>query len=323
MLMDSAPSSSPPLVAIVTPVYNGEKYLAETMECVQALTYPNLIHVILDNASTDATPEIIKTYSYGRVPLLTARNAATIPMVANFNAAVQMIPREATYFRLLCADDLMSPEAISKKVELAERDSDVGIVGCRCRAPRVKGLELPQDTEIFDGTDIVRRFLMLEYSVLHGTEFLIRCSHTGRTFYDESFDGAADTEANIRVSLSGKFGFVHEELATFRWHKLGHFWQFSQANLNMPEWLIILDRYGPAVLNPDIYRRSRSAFRRHYLRRLLIMRYRDHDEATFRKHMAIFRKNNELPDLFDYIDALVEWAYLALTRRRHLVGIAR
>lgn len=38
--MDSAPSSIPPLVAIVTPVFNGEKYLAEAMQCVQALTYP-------------------------------------------------------------------------------------------------------------------------------------------------------------------------------------------------------------------------------------------------------------------------------------------
>lgn len=321
--MDSAPSSSPPLVAIVTPVYNGEKYLTETMECVQALAYPNLVHVILDNASTDATPEIIKTYSKGRVPLLTARNSATIPMVANFNAAVRMIPREAAYFRLLCADDLMAPNAISKKVELAERDAEIGIVGCQCRVTGLKGLELPQGIEIFDGADIVQRFLMLEHSVLHGTEFLIRCSHNDRSFYDEAFEGAADTEANIRVALSGKFGFVHEELATFRWHKLGHFWQFSQANLNMAEWLIILDRYGPAVLSTAHYRRSRSAFRRHYLRRLLMIRYRDHDEATFSKHMAIFRKNNELPGLFDYIDALTEWAYLALTRRRHLVGIAR
>jgi glycosyltransferase involved in cell wall biosynthesis len=290
---------------------------------VQALTYPNLIHVILDNASTDATPEIIKAYSNGHVPLLTARNAKTIPKEANFNAAVQMIPREAAYFRLLCADDLMAPESISKKVELAERDPEIGIVGCLCRVTGLKGQELPQHIEIFDGRDIVRRFLMLEHSVLHRTEFLIRCLHNDQPFYDETFDGASDTDANIRVALSGKFGFIHEELATFRWHELGHFWQFSQANLNLAEWLIILDRYGPAVLTIDNYRRARAAFRRHYLRRLLMIRYRDRDEATFDKHMAIYRKNNELPGLFDYIDALAEWAYLALTRRRHLVGVAR
>lgn len=322
--MDSSSSTSLPLVAIVTPVYDGEEYLAETMECVQALTYPNLIHVVLDNASTDATPKIIRNYENGRVPLLTSRNATTIPMVANFNAAVRMIPQEASYFRLLCADDLMAPDAISKKVELAERHPDVSIVGCQCRGQLLSGQELPKDIEVFDGQEIVRRVLTREYLVLHGSEFLIRRSQEGGgAFYDETFQGATDTEANIRVTLSGKLGFVHEELATFRVHGNSHSWQFARANLNMAEWLVILDRYGPAILGSDDYRRSRSAFRRHYLRRLLITRYRNRDKATFSKHMAIFRENNEVPGPFDYIDALAEWAYLALTGRRHLVGISR
>ena len=39
-----------PLVAIATPVYNGAEYLADTMACVQAQTYPNLVHCVLDNA---------------------------------------------------------------------------------------------------------------------------------------------------------------------------------------------------------------------------------------------------------------------------------
>ena len=60
-----------PLVAILTPVYNWASFLAETMACVQAQTYPNLVHIVLDNASTDATPEIINRYSGGRVPILT------------------------------------------------------------------------------------------------------------------------------------------------------------------------------------------------------------------------------------------------------------
>jgi glycosyltransferase involved in cell wall biosynthesis len=67
------------LAAICTPVYNGQKYLAETLECVQAQTYPNLVHVILDNASKDSTPEIIERFKGGRVPLLVSRNPETVP----------------------------------------------------------------------------------------------------------------------------------------------------------------------------------------------------------------------------------------------------
>ncbi len=43
-----------PLVAVVTPVYNGEKYLAETMECVQAQDYPELVHIVRITLRRDA-----------------------------------------------------------------------------------------------------------------------------------------------------------------------------------------------------------------------------------------------------------------------------
>ena len=80
-----------PLIAIVAPVYNGAIYLAETMENVQLLDYPNLVHVVLDNASTDATPEIIQRYIDRRVPILSARNDVTLPMEANWSKAVGQV----------------------------------------------------------------------------------------------------------------------------------------------------------------------------------------------------------------------------------------
>ncbi len=52
--------ASQPPVAVVTPVLNGEEFLAETMDSVQAQTYPNLVHIVLDNASTDATAQIVE-----------------------------------------------------------------------------------------------------------------------------------------------------------------------------------------------------------------------------------------------------------------------
>jgi glycosyltransferase involved in cell wall biosynthesis len=140
--MDSFPDRNPslcpvdrdtsivPLVAIVTPVYNGASYLAETMACVQAQSYPNLIHIVLDNASTDATPEIINRYSGGRVPVVTRRNRETIPLRDNWETAVRMTPREADYFLVLCADDLISEDAIEKLVGVAESDPAIGVTGC-------------------------------------------------------------------------------------------------------------------------------------------------------------------------------------------------
>ena len=139
-----------PFVVIVTPVYNGATYLAETMENVQLLDYPNLLHVVLDNASTDAIPEIIQRYIDRRVPILAARNGATLPLEANWSRAVSLIPKEAKYFWLLCADDTLALHAIRRTVDVSESGPCVVLVRTLLRdGPFVVGEELPRGQTVF------------------------------------------------------------------------------------------------------------------------------------------------------------------------------
>lgn len=314
--MDNLQSCAP-LVAIVTPVYNGEKYLADTMACVQALEYPRLVHVVLDNASTDATASIISRYSNGRVPLLVGRNENTIPIIANFNAALRLIPKEAKYFSVLCADDTMAPNAIMRKIEVAERDPDIGIVGCQCRATDLRGSTLPKDQEIFDGKDVARGMLLSKNDVLQGTEVLVRRTKLDNrvAFYDTAFFGASDTDANFRTCLEGKYGFVHEELATCRQHASNTHRIISQSCLNLADWHLIIDRYGPQVLNEREFQACRKAFLRYYLRRLLVMRWRNGDKAGFAQHLDRLRTREAGVEWFDFADALADWLLLAVTGR--------
>ena len=51
-----------PLVSVLTPVFNGEPYLVQAIESVLAQTYTNWEYVLVDNASTDRTAEIIQRY---------------------------------------------------------------------------------------------------------------------------------------------------------------------------------------------------------------------------------------------------------------------
>ena len=85
--------------------------------------------IFIDNASTDETPAIIKRYEHARTPVVAHRNERTLPMVANWNAAVSLVPIEAKYFRVLSADDLIAPDFIARTVAVAERHASIVAVG--------------------------------------------------------------------------------------------------------------------------------------------------------------------------------------------------
>ena len=51
-----------PLVSIITPAYNAEKFIAETLKSIEGQDYQNLEHIVLDDGSTDNTSSILKQY---------------------------------------------------------------------------------------------------------------------------------------------------------------------------------------------------------------------------------------------------------------------
>ncbi len=315
-------NTSLPLVAVVTPVFNGAEFLAETMETVQAQTYSNLVHVLLDNASADATPQIIDSFRNRRVPLITKRHQATVPMARNWNDAVGMVPAAARYFRLLCADDLLRPDAIARYVEVADRDPDIGLVGSLWRATGLCGEELPAGHEVFEGRDVLQTFLRREHSALAGTHALVRrsASESARPFYDEVVP-SFDTEANLRICQYAKYGFVREELGTWRMHANSTTNRFAKHSfLHEMCWMTLLDRYGPDALGYRQYLAHRKAYRRHLLRRILKSYLAGRDIATFGTCMRRLREAGDEPGAIDFADALANWAYLAGTLRRHTVG---
>lgn len=247
----AAPMSSPgspafkaPLVAVVTPVYNGAKYLAATMACVQRQTYPNLIHVVLDNASTDETPAIIRSFEGGRAPLLTARNANALPQLPNWNAALRMTPREAAYVQWLCADDLIRRDAIEKFVAKAETDPAITCVsGWDVVHDRVLPTSLRDGEDLEEGLSFIQRVCRQEDAHFAWQAFFIRW--TPEWAHGDFFTPGMpsfDCEAVLRVIAEGKVAFVKEPLIYTRHHDdtfgkllarqrngMQHFWLLEAA----------------------------------------------------------------------------------------------
>jgi glycosyltransferase involved in cell wall biosynthesis len=128
----TSPSSSQlPLVAVVTPAFNGAEYLAACLESVRAQTYQNWIHLVVDNASTDATRQIAESFAARDARVTVLSFHTFLPMLENFNRALGAVRSEARYLKLLLADDTLHPACLSTMVAAAERERDAALVVSR------------------------------------------------------------------------------------------------------------------------------------------------------------------------------------------------
>jgi glycosyltransferase involved in cell wall biosynthesis len=212
---------SQPLVSVLTPVYNGEKYLSECIESVLEQTYPNWEYVIVNNRSTDRTFEIAQTYASKDRRIRIHNNKEFVDFAANENIAFQQIASESKYCKMVHADDWLFPECINKMVELAEIHPTVAIVGAYgLRNERVSWDGLPYPSTVVPGKQICRNTLLGgPYVFGSPSSVLIRSDQVRKRpkFYNEE-NRHCDIEACFDVLKESDFGFVHQVLTFTREH---------------------------------------------------------------------------------------------------------
>ncbi len=93
-------------IITVIPVYNGEKFIRQTLESIAGQTLRPDRVIVLDNCSTDGTEKIVKGFQ--AIQCEWFRNASNLGLFGNCNRALEFAP-ETNYLHLCCADDLVEP----------------------------------------------------------------------------------------------------------------------------------------------------------------------------------------------------------------------
>ena len=182
-------SASQPLVSVVTPVYNGDKHLAECIESVLSQTYQNWEYVIVNNCSTDQTSTIGRKYAEKDERIRIHNNKEFLDLIPNWNHALKQISSTSKYCKIVHADDWLFPECISHMVNVAEENPSVGMVGAYVlKGNRIKGDGLPYPSTIVPG-DVICRATLLKEVYLFGspTSTMIRSDiiRQREQFYNE------------------------------------------------------------------------------------------------------------------------------------------
>jgi glycosyltransferase involved in cell wall biosynthesis len=125
------------LVSVIIPVYNGEKYLAETLESVINQTYTNLEIIVVDDGSNDDTASIIKAHK--DIIYIYQNNQGT---GSAFNTGIDQA--KGKYLSFLGADDLWEKNKTQLQIRAFENNPDYDII-----AGHVKQFLSPELPETF------------------------------------------------------------------------------------------------------------------------------------------------------------------------------
>jgi len=201
------------------PVFNGEGYLAETLDSLLSQTYGDFRLIIGDNCSTDGTAEIARAYAAADPRVEYVRHPRNIGAAANYNDLFRRAGTE--YFRWHAADDLSLPEYTARCVEALDADPGVALAYC-------KTIDIDQNGKVLgpyeDNVDVRQTSAHDRFEqVLHRLERcnalygLMRSSIAGRTRLMAGFTGA-DYVFMAELALYGKFVELPERLFRRRYH---------------------------------------------------------------------------------------------------------
>jgi len=114
-----------PKVTVLMPVFNDEKYLKQSIASILNQTFRDFEFLIIEDASTDKSAELIKTFKDRRIKVLI--NKKNLGISSSLNKGLKIAKGE--YIARMDADDISLPRRLEKQVKFMDRNPDVGICG--------------------------------------------------------------------------------------------------------------------------------------------------------------------------------------------------
>ena len=235
LVKDASPDSLPSRLSVCLPTYNGEVYLREAIQSVLQQTYSAFEVVVVDDASTDRTMQILREFTDPRVRIYQNPRRKGIP--GNWNVAAGLARGE--YVCIFHQDDVMLADNLARKMAFFESDPHLSLVHSLATpiiesdAPSCPGDWIEKaDTDFVEEGEEYFRKLLLQGNCICAPTVLVRRSQL-RTVggFNEALGYTCDYEMWMKLCLEGRVGFIHDALVGYRWHadNASHCYQDEQG----------------------------------------------------------------------------------------------
>jgi glycosyltransferase involved in cell wall biosynthesis len=207
-------------VTVCIPTWNGDRYVAETIQSVLAQTYTEFECLLVDDGSTDRTLDIVDSFKDSRIRRHI--NPKQLGIANNYNRCLELA--RGDFICVFQQDDVMRPDNLARKLAFLRADPDVSFVHSSSQMLS-SASELGEivdryaaTDQTFDGNKIFRELLLTENHICNPTVVARRQFMLEVGGYDSQADYTCDYEIWMKMSVDHKVGFLADPLVKYRWH---------------------------------------------------------------------------------------------------------
>jgi glycosyltransferase involved in cell wall biosynthesis len=214
--MQASKAESSPLVTILMPVCDGERFLQEAIDSILVQTFTGFEFLILDDASADSSRSIVLGYDDPRIRLLT--NDRNLGVTRTLNRGIQQA--RGRYMARMDADDVSMPERLERQVAHLDANPNCAVVTTFARI--IDTDSVPQGEICLDLSPVeLDRQLQLQNRLIHGA-VMMRADVVRRLgAYDEAMKRSQDYDLWLRISDEHAIHTLPEFLYSWRQHGQG------------------------------------------------------------------------------------------------------
>lgn len=224
-----------PLVSVCIPTFNAARWISDCLNSALAQSYEPLEILVVDDASTDNTVELVRANKDKRIRLIV--NEENVGLVSNWNMCIEMSQGE--FIKLLLHDDLLYPDCIEKMMELFIPNDNLGLVFTprdivmdSDPEERITKIWLKNCTTLHtrfgslgtinDGRGLFAQYLRKGFRgnwIGEPSSVLVRKECFSRLgLFNQNLYQVCDVEMWLRIMFSCDVGFLPDKLSAFRFH---------------------------------------------------------------------------------------------------------
>ena len=204
-----------PKISLIMSVYNGEDYLAETVESVLCQTFTEWEFIIINDCSTDNTSKILAEYASKDARVKVHTNKTNLRLPSSLNKALSLA--EGKYIARMDADDICMPDRLQKQYDFMEANPNVDLSSCRFLTLK-NGVYSSGGCGGKGDSESIKALLLVTNPILH-PGIIAKADAIKELGYDKNFTCTEDMELWTRFVLNNKrVEILSEYLMIYRLH---------------------------------------------------------------------------------------------------------